>query len=48
MPIDIIINEKPLRLQTTTENQELKIDKKLLLEEIYVKTNQFYIKVERK
>jgi aminopeptidase N len=48
MPVDIIINEKTIRLQATTENQELKVDKKVVLEDISVKTNQFYIKVERK
>ena len=48
MPVDIIINEKTIRLQVTTENQELKVDKKVVLEDVTVKTNQFYIKVERK
>jgi hypothetical protein len=48
MPVDIIINEQTIRLQPTTENQELKVEKKLVLENIAVKTNQFYIKVERK
>ncbi len=48
MPVDIIINKKTIRLQATNENQELKVDKKLILEDITVKTNQFYIKVERK
>jgi hypothetical protein len=48
MPVDIIINEKTIRLQTTTENQELKVDIKVILEDVSVKTNQFYIKVERK
>jgi aminopeptidase N len=48
MPVDIIINEKTTRLQATTENQELKVDKKVVLEDVTVKTNQFYVKVERK
>jgi hypothetical protein len=48
MPVDIIINEQTIRLQPTTKNQELKVEKKLVLENIAVKTNQFYIKVERK
>jgi aminopeptidase N len=48
MPVDIIINEKTIRLQATTENQELKVEKKLVLEDVTVKTNQFYVKVERK
>jgi aminopeptidase N len=48
MPVDIIINEKTIRLQATTENQELKVEKKLVLEDVTVKNNQFYIKVEIK
>jgi aminopeptidase N len=48
MPVDIIINKETIRLQVTTENQELKVDKKVVLEDVTVKTNQFYIKVERK
>ena len=48
MPVDIVINEKTIRLYPTTSNQETKIDKKIKLENIQVKTNQFFIKVEKK
>jgi aminopeptidase N len=48
MPVDIVINEKTIRLHPTTSKQETKIDKKIKLENIQVKTNQFFIKVEKK
>lgn len=44
MPVDIVINEKTIRLNPTTSKQEIKIDKKEELANINVKTNQFYIK----
>jgi aminopeptidase N len=48
MPIDIVVNEKTIRLQPTNSKQVMKIDKKIELENIEVKTNQFFIKVEKK
>ncbi len=48
MPIDIVINEKTIRLHPTTSKQQIKIDKKIELENIEVKIKQFYIKVEKK
>jgi len=47
MPVDIIINNKVIRLNPTVSKQEMKIDKKIELENIDVKTNQFFVKVEK-
>ena len=44
MPVDIVINDKTIRLNPKTTKQELKISKKIELNSIQVKTNQFYIK----
>jgi aminopeptidase N len=48
MPVDIVVNEKTIRLHPTNSKQIMKIDKKIELENIEVKTNQFFIKVEKK
>ena len=48
MPIDIVISGKTVRLHPTTSKQEIKIEKKIELENIQVKTNQFFVKVEKK
>lgn len=47
MPVDIFINSVETRIYPTTENQTLKIDKKIKLEDISVATNQFFIKSEK-
>ena len=44
MPVDVVINDKTIRLNPKTTKQELKINKKIELNSIQVKTNQFYIK----
>ncbi len=48
MPVDIVINKKVIRLNPTISKQEMKIDKKIELENIEVKTDQFFVKVEKK
>lgn len=48
MPVDIVVNDKTIRLHPTSTKQETKIDKKIELEKIQVQTNKFFIKVEKK
>lgn len=48
MPVDIILNGKTVRINPTTEVQELKIDEKIELNQIEIKTKQFFIKTEIK
>jgi hypothetical protein len=48
MPVDIVVNDKTIRLHPTSTKQETKIDKKIELEKIQVQSNKFFIKVEKK
>jgi aminopeptidase N len=47
MPVDIFIKGIETRIYPTTSLQELKVDKKIKIEEIEVATKQFFIKVEK-
>lgn len=47
MPVDIFIKGTETRIYPTTTLQELKVDKKIKIEEIEVATKQFFIKVEK-
>lgn len=48
MPVDIILNGKTVRINPTTAVQELKIDEKIELNQIEIKTKKFFIKTEIK
>lgn len=48
MPVDIVVKDKTIRIHPTNSNQEMKIDKKVDLENINVLTTHFFIKVEKK